>query len=331
MVSQVGKFYDYMKKENIDKYEDIHGDILWYLLDITKVNRFFTQNSLSEFLIRYFIITKHDLTKSAGEFIDNGILISGTLENEYFEFTLKDLINFIGFSKSDRKFNVENCLTEFIEEYQYKKVNILIEQKNQSNTIHISEDVLKFSLMGLGNLLKINSISIEFKEDLSIISEDELAGISKFVDYIISTIPLDSYINYMPEYKNKLDWMEEYYEISKKIIFDTYSHLSRETLMKIAMICQGPSSVAYYESFDTMDDDFKGDFSIVNEHIIFAYGIKHGYIKLSTDQSSSLAIYNCYNSYFVINNEYINEEGIVFPTQFIYDDWKMDEWIHLLP
>ena len=135
----------------------------------------------------------------------------------------------------------------------------------------------------------------------------------------------------MPDFKDHLDWMEEYYDISKKIIFDPYRHLSRETLIKIAAICQDPTSVSYYESFETMDEDFKSDFSIVNEHIIFAYGVKHGYIKLSTDQSSSSAISNCYDSYFDIDEQYINEEGFVFPTQFIYDDWKMEQWIDLLP
>ena len=67
MVYGIGKFYNYMKEEHIEKYEAIHGDILWYLLDVTKVNRFFTQNSLREFLTRYFLITKHDLIQGISQ------------------------------------------------------------------------------------------------------------------------------------------------------------------------------------------------------------------------------------------------------------------------
>lgn len=331
MVHGIGKFYDYMKEEDIAKYEAIHGDILWYLLDVTKVNRFFTQNSLREFLTRYFLITKHDLTQSASNFIDHGILISGTLETDYFEFTLQDLIHFIGFEMSKSKFNVDNFLVQFIKDYEYKELTIKYEKQEGSKIININTDTLGFILMDLGNLLKIDSLSIEFKEDLKNSTEEEITQVTKFVNYIISAIPLDAYVNQMPEYKEQLDWMEEYYDISKKIIFDPYSHLSRETLMKIAMICQGATSVSYYESFETMDEDFKGDFSIVNEHIIFAYGVKHGHITLSTDQSSSSAIYNCYNSYFEIDGDYINEDGFVFPTQFIYEDWKMEQWVDLLP
>jgi hypothetical protein len=331
MLYSVGKFYDYMNEEHIEKYEAIHGDILWYLLDVTKVNRFFTQSSLREFLTRYFLITKHDLTQSASKFIDNGILISGTLETDYFEFTLQDLIHFFGFEKSKRKFNVDNFLVEFIKDYKYKELTIKYEKQEGSKIINVNTDTLGLILMGLGNLLKIDSLSIEFKEDLKNSTEAELTQVTKFVDYIISTISLDSYVNQLPKFKGQLDWMEEYYDISKKIIFDPYLYLSRETFMKIAVICQEPASVSYYESFETMDEDFKSDFSIVNEHIIFAYGVKHGHIRLSTDQSSSSAINNCYDSYFDIDEQYINEEGFVFPTQFIYDDWKMEQWIDLLP
>jgi hypothetical protein len=331
MVYKIGKYYNYMKKENIDKYQDIHGDILWYLLDVTKVNRFFTQNSFREFLTRYFLITKHDLTQSATDFIDHGILISGTLETDYFEFTLSDLIHFIGFSKSDRKFNVDNYLSQFISEYNYKELIIKYEQTEDSDNININHDTLALMLLGLGNLFKIDSLSIEFKKDLKNSTEEDITDVTTFVDYIISEIPNGSYIDQMPEYKGKLDWMEECYDSSKKVVFEPYTHFSREILMKIAMLCQDSSSVAYYNSFETMDEDFKSDFSNVIEHIVFAYGVKHGYIQLSTDQSTTSVIYDCYDPYFEIDLEIINEEELIIPTQFIYDDWKMEQWIDLLP
>ena len=124
MKVRIGKFCNYMSDESIHELSDLKSDILWYLLQLTKVNRFFTKESFKEFLIRYFLITEIDLDKNASDFIEHGVLISGFMAKDYFEFTLSDLINYIGFSATDSKFNVSNSRAEFIQSYVYKAPNI---------------------------------------------------------------------------------------------------------------------------------------------------------------------------------------------------------------
>jgi hypothetical protein len=64
-------------------------------------------------------------------------------------------------------------------------------------------------------------------------------------------------------------------------------------------------------------------------HITFAVGVKWGYIDLS-NHTFSLA--HCIDPLFNVEfDELLGPDGELLSTQYIYDDWKMKKWDHLLP
>ena len=82
--------------DSLSNYDDLHQDVFWYLLTQTRVNSIMCRNSLREFLIRYLLISEHPLDQTAEEFINEGLLISGTLGDQVFCFYLKDVFHFFG-------------------------------------------------------------------------------------------------------------------------------------------------------------------------------------------------------------------------------------------
>ncbi|GAB4138988.1 MAG: hypothetical protein Fur0041_14030 [Bacteroidia bacterium] len=62
--------------------------------------------------------------------------------------------------------------------------------------------------------------------------------------------------------------------------------MSREQLTRIYSHIISPQELENFRKCKEIDDDTKGDFAVVNEHIVFAYGVKHGYIHLSNSRDS---------------------------------------------
>jgi hypothetical protein len=101
--------------------------------------------------------------------------------------------------------------------------------------------------------------------------------------------------------------------------------------LQIADLCEGSESRDYFESYDEINDDFKSDYKLIREHIIFAYGVKNGYIKLSKEYKKVKVMQDCYHHYLELDFDLLYVDGWNFSTQRIYNSWKMDKWMHLLP
>ena len=329
MYVNIGKMTNYMSEEKVTNLSEVKADVLWYLLNLTKVNRFFTHDSFKEFLIRYLLITEHDLDKNATDFIENGVLISGLIGDEYFEFTLNDLIDCIGFSSSNSKFNVSNSRTEFINSYQFKAPNVKITpNENPNKPTEITTDALAYAFMGLSTLLKIDSFSIEFKGEIKTVSKAEITKIENYVSFVMKQLPQGIFLNQQEKYREELDWMEEYYDSSKEINFDIKVNLTKETIAKICVIAWSEEMAKYYLESDTEDEDIDSEFDRLYEHINFAYGVKHGYISLSRDPYFE----NDIDPYFQINYDLIMDDDCTsFPSKTTYENWWMEDWINLLP
>ena len=61
----IGKFTNYSYKDKISEYNDVHLDMLWFLMNLTTVQRFVTPASFQEFLVRLFLIRDKIRSKSA--------------------------------------------------------------------------------------------------------------------------------------------------------------------------------------------------------------------------------------------------------------------------
>lgn len=319
-----------MDSNFVSNHNNVHSDLLWYFMDLTKVNRLFTKSSVKEFLLRYFLIADLDLERVAEDFIDHEILISGSLNNSYFEITLTDFKNFIGYAINENPFNIIGSTKEFSKEYFYKrkKVSQFISEDGHQK---LSEDALIFGFLGLENLFHIDSLSIHFKRRIKNHYINNHEKVALLVDFILNKIPEELFIDKKDDYKGKLYWMFDCYDSSNKIQFEPYDYYSHEELLQIADLCEGSESRDYFESYDTIDADFKSDYSIIREHIIFAYGVKNGYIKLSREYKKIKVMQECYNPYLQLNFDHLYLDGWNFSTQQIYDDWNMDKWMHLIP
>ena len=80
----------------------------------------------------------------------------------------------------------------------------------------------------------------------------------------------------------------------------------------------------------TADEDLIYDLQYANTHIIFAYGVKNNYITLSKEASSLINCVN-YADFEIDYEDLLGEDGEQYTTQDIYDAWKMEKWIHLVP
>ena len=329
MFNTIGKFTNYMPEDKAANLSEVKADVLWYLLNLTNVNRFFKYYSFQEFLTRYFFITDQNLDKSAYDFIEEGILIAGFIGDEYFEFTLNDLIQCIGFSSSNSKFNVSNSRREFIESFKYRAPNIKINQnENPNKPTEITTDTLSFALIGLKHLLAIDSFTIKFRTEIKSITLEEIVKIENYVSFIMKQLPEGIFLDEIEEYKTDLKWMEEFYDSTKEIYFNVKQNLSKETIAKIYEISYSSDMADYYLDSDTDDEDTHAEFERLYEHIKFAYGVKHGYITLSSDPFMD----NDVNPYFKIDSElFMDDDCTCFSTKTIFENWWMEDWINLLP
>ena len=237
--------------------------------------------------------------------------------------------NFSAFSSTDSKFNVSNSRTEFIEKYQFIAPNVKITPNDDpSKPVQITKDALVYVLMGVPTLLKIDSFSLQFKEDIKDTAIIEMDKIEKYVSYVMTLLPKGIFFDQQEKYKGQLDWMVEFYDTSNEIVFNVKQQLSKETIAKIYSYTHSNEMANYYLDSDTDDEDIDSEFHQLYEHINFAYGVKHGYITLSKDPH----IHVYFDPYFQIDLDPIQDyEGICYPTQRTYENWSMEKWIDLLP
>lgn len=327
-----GKIFNYTKENKLANYTDIHFDVLWYLLHLTKVNRCISQESLREFLVRYLLITETDLNQSALNFINDGILIDGTINNKTFTFYVKDLINLMGFSYSDHKYNIQGTLDNFIQEYQFKSFSIKLEdgRGTADNPHKISHDVLPLAFMELKNLLLIDSLTISFKEKIDDISEEELQKVLLFTDFVMKDINMSVFDEYKASFPEVTQIFKERHLKENIFNFDVYTAMDRTKLIKIyEQILPNDQFQSFIEN-GTADEDLMCDLQYANTHIIFAYGVKHHFITLSDDDYSLIDDVN-YADFEIEYEDLVGEDGEMYTTQSIYDAWKMEKWIHLVP
>lgn len=316
----------------VQQYDDLHQDIFWYLLQQTHINQYAGPNSLREFLIRYLLITEHPLHETAEAFIDEGLLISGTMGDQSFSFYMKDLFQFLGFAATSARYRVRGSLDEFLHSYQSKKYLIRLETTVEG-TNQISRDLLVLVLAGVKSLVLIDSLNIHFREDLSQVSQEEIARVTTFVDYVMQQIPAAIFEDFQAQFGQRLSSYEEYYVKGEEVHFDPWTALSKGTLVDLFANILGEEHhlVQKFRNEEVPDEDVLHDLQFEIPYIKFAYGVKHGYVTL--DDNWYTPHLENYSPNFNLDplEELAGENGEVYSTNSIYLAYRMEEWMHLIP
>ena len=258
--------------DSLSNYDDLHQDVFWYLLTQTRVNSIMCRNSLREFLIRYLLISEHPLDQTAEEFINEGLLISGTLGDQVFCFYLKDVFHFFGFASTSARYQVEGSLGDFIKTYRNKKYLISIEA-GDSGEVKISEDVLILKLAGLERLIQIDTLNIRFKEDLIGVSVRVLTRVSHFVDYVLHQVSSEVFSTYQDKFTTELNYYKEYYYKENVINFDPWTQLPKDKLVSLFEHLLGPNHhlVQGFRDVEVTHEDVLHDLMFQIPYIKFAY------------------------------------------------------------
>jgi hypothetical protein len=332
-VISLGKYSHNVAPATLEKFSEVQQDVLWYLMNLTKIHRIHTKEAFREFLIRYLLIVDRPLESKASDFIDEGILIDGVFENSYFSFSVKNLIELIGFEASNSRYNIHSSLTDFIRDYTYNSPNMVLEADGEANDgkpkFKISQDFLLYALMGIRTICYIDYLHISFSEKVADLSPEYVDSVQKFVDYVMGTIPANTFEKVAIAYPDLASYRERYQK-TDLVEFDAYK-LPQENLKAILKI------VAHEMDWDWIKDEEFISKEVMEDnaatgymtHITFAVGVKWGYIELSEHPFS---LHFGIDPLFDVDyDELLGPDCEVYPTQDIYDGWKMKDWEHLLP
>ena len=328
-----GKYTHNVAVVTLEKFSEVQQDVLWYLMNLTKIHRLHTKEAFREFLIRYLLIVDKPLESKASDFIDEGILIDGVFENKPFSFSVKNLIELIGFEASNSLYNINGGLPDFIQQFSYKTPNMVLESDGQAKDgkpkFKISQDLLLYALMGIKTICLIDYLHLSFREKLNDLSSEYIASVEKFVDYLMGTIPSDTFDAVVATHPDLMEYRERF-QISDQVEFDVYS-LPQDDLKTILQI------ISHEMDWDWLKEEGIITKEVMEEnvathymtHITFAVGVKWGYIELSEHPYS--LHFGLDPLFDVEYDELLGPDCEVYPTQDIYDGWKMKEWAHLLP
>jgi hypothetical protein len=323
------KFTDKLDQQKVDLYNEVQLDMLWYIMDLTGIERFVTEESFREFLIRFFIIRNKHIDEYAMDVINDELIVDGFIGESYFELKINDLVNLVGFAKSSAKYNIRSSLTEFETKYKFKTPNVKFSKsKQKENTYEISQQALAYSLAGLHNLLQLENCSLQFKDDLVKLSDTEREGSIKLANFIVQRLPKNLFNSYNEAYPEVAQVNKERYQASDEVRFNIYKDMDQENLAKIyELLVDKETADAFREKGE--DEDLKDELQWFNEQINFAYGVKHGYIKLSDEYNSLITEVdiNFHYDYDML----LGDDAELYSTQYIYDHLRMVEWQYLLP
>jgi len=329
MLSYYGKQKYAVAPKSLEDYDEVHFDLLWYLMDTCKIIRYATKESFREFLIRFFLIRDKPFDSYALDIIDEELIVDGFLNDTYFSLRVQDLVALLGYATSTACYNIHGTLDEFIASYSYCPPNIeFSESEEEENTFVVSKDAMAYMFMGLGNLLHIHGCTLRFKPHLQGLTPAQLQGATRLADFVVGQLPDQLFERYQIDFPFIFEDNLECYSTADRISFDVYRELAPENL---AVIFERIADQSIADEFrrEGPTADFRVDMEMYEEHVKFAYGVKHGYVKLSKKYDSLITELD---PRFDLEFEQLQGPDLeLYTTQEIYDMWSMAEWIHLLP
>ena len=319
----IGKITDKCKDGVLADFNDVQLDMLWFIMNLTKVHRFSTEDSFKELLVRYFLVRDKDIDDYALDVINDEILIDGYLNEQYFSFCIKDLVNLIGFASSTAKYNIDGSLSDFINNYKYKAPNINF-SVNDDDSITISPDALVYSFSGLTNLLHINNCSLKFVETINKNDLTKIEGAKKLASYILNTFN-DSFFEEF-DVNNKGLYIDRLLK-GDLVKFNVFKEIHLDNLASIYEIIIDKRTADEFRR-DGLNFECIEDLEWPNEHINIAYGIKNGYVKVSDHRFSLIELTD---PIFDYNYDLLlGPDQELYSTKELFDHWQMQKWLHLI-
>jgi hypothetical protein len=193
----------------------------------------------------------------------------------------------------------------------------------------ISKDLMLYALMGIKTICLIDYLHISFREKVSDLSQDYVDTVVKFVDYVLDTIPNDTFDKVVAVYPD-LTHFRQRFQKSDEVDFDVY-RLPQGNLKSILKVIVDPRDWEWLREEEVISKEVMEEnvATYYMAHITFAVGVKWGYIELSEHPYSlHFGIDPLFNTDY---DDLLGPDCEVYPTQDIYDGWKMKEWAHLLP
>jgi hypothetical protein len=180
-------FFKYAYRGLVKNYDLVYRNTLWYLLELTKIQRINSKASLQEFLFRYFLILDEDIDAIALDFINYEILIETFVWTSGFKekkvcFDVSDLENFIGIEISEEPYTIATSSQDFIKNYRFKMP-------------------IKFN----GN----RRISLSFEYTLEFLSKTKLKQAKQLSELITQKIPNIVFENYVLKFPETIKLYHE--------------------------------------------------------------------------------------------------------------------------
>jgi hypothetical protein len=314
--------------EKTEHYSEVHFDLIWHLMHITKVHRFHTPAALKELLFRFFLISEKPIHAYALEFINEEVIMDITLNNEHFTFTISDLKNLMGFMCSNFPYNVTTSFDDFMIKYcAFDLESEEVENEDGSVTKKIKKDYLVYALIGVSTLLDADKMIIKFKPNLNQLTEEDIGAAEGLAAYIVAQIPPSDFEAVTYSFPHLLSY-GEYFDKQQVIAFKPFEQIDPDALYQIIRLTLNEPTADEFK-LQGLTDSMKDDLWHLEPHLIFAYGVKHGYIKLS---DHPFGLINDTHALFEYDYDgLLGQDAELYTTNEIATAWKISEWLHLLP
>jgi hypothetical protein len=327
-IYHLGKLTHCVDHQKTNHYNEIHFDLIWHLMHMTKVHRFHTPAALKALLFRFFLISEKPIHAYALEYINEEVIMDITLNNEHFTFTISDLKNLMGFMCSDFTYNVTTSFDDFRMNYRaFDLESEEVENEDGSVTKKIKHDYLVYLLTDVLTPLDANKMSIKFKPNLNQLTDEEIAAAEGLAAYIVAQIPTSDFEAVTHSYPH-LQSFEEYFDKEQVIAFKPFEQIAPNALYQIIRLTLNEPTADEFKIYG-LTDSMKDDLWHLEPHLIFAYGVKHGYIKLS---DHPFGLINDTHALFEYDYDgLLGQDEELYTTNEIAAAWKISEWLHLLP
>jgi len=320
-----------LSRATLEDNKNYHSIVLLHLLVLTRMNRWVCKESLKEFLVRFFLILDQPISETFDKLMENEALISGKLGDSIFEFTLEDLVSVTGFARGELKFHVWGTLDEFIRDYQKITYDIWAEESEEGALLGTSEDFFHMTNAMNYDLYEIQNLSLNFRKNLSNVTDSEISEVSEFVDFLIARVSNEFFSDYHSSYQKELNEYDYTFTDKDVLFFNPTTEFFPPRIRKILehfIPKNDPGLQIYLKSRGSQESITKELLQYLN-YIKIGFGVKYGLIRLSDNPDE---FQSCFDPRFE-NGELVSIISYEFgsSTSEIFNRCKMVFWLHLLP
>ena len=308
--------------------------VMLHLLALTRMNRWVCKDSFREFLVRLFLILDQEVETILERFLEDQVLLEGDVAGKEFRWTLEDLLSFTGFSRGHLDFHIWGTLEEFIHEYRVITYDVWMEEEEdedgEPSLGNFSEDWLIMTMALNYGMYDIQHLSLKFKPDLLDAKKTEILGIERYVDFLLTRVPVDFFPNYQSEISRKLKRYSYSFTGNNTLNVDIVGMLYPVRILKIMRKSIGSKHSDYRRYMEQIDQD-KEDPEVPAyflDVMKFGLGVKYGLIQLSEHPEN---FHDCFDPRYEGGKLSSNLVKPGISTKVLFRKYKIEEWLYLIP